>query len=358
MSIIKSSAAVLPAFALAMCLSFGTALAAGEGGGGGSGGNSGGSDGNSQMIKPIKCKAGQVPDPQASPGKGKCVNAANIKKPAKQKQSMIYDYGKQLAKAGEYQLAIDTLRLAPDQNDPRVLNYLGYSHRKLGKMGEALEYYHAAVAQNPDFSLVREYLGEAYIQLGELGDRPQPAHRNRAHLRRAAVQRIWPACGPHRRQPGEVSGDVPAARSRRRCGKAASGGLVPDGWLVDHRELWRHGGLSGAKRRAARPPAIGIGDNRHWRADGGDWLVDPARGAGGRDILRFHRRALPHEIRAISTNRSSSGRIWRSRAGSSVSSPMAPGVFGSTICWSGRAPEATPIGHIDLQPALHDMRLE
>jgi tetratricopeptide (TPR) repeat protein len=172
MSIIKSSAAALPALALAMCLSVGTALAAGEGGGGGSGGgsggNSGGSDGNSQMIRPVKCKSGQVFDPQASPGKGKCVNAADIKKPGKQKQGMIYDYGKQLAKAGEYQLAIDTLRLAPDQNDPRVLNYLGYSHRKLGKLGEALEYYQAAVAQNPDFSLVREYLGEAYIQLGQL----------------------------------------------------------------------------------------------------------------------------------------------------------------------------------------------
>jgi len=169
MSINKSMAAVFPALAFSAILSLGTAMAAGDGGG--SGGNSGGSsgpDGNSQIIKPVKCKSGQVFDPQASPGKGKCVNAADIKKPARQKQGMIYDYGKQLAKAGEYELAIATLSLAPDQQDPRVLNYLGYSHRKLGKMDEALEYYHAAVDRNPDFSLVREYLGEAYIQLGQL----------------------------------------------------------------------------------------------------------------------------------------------------------------------------------------------
>jgi len=169
LSINKSMAAVLPALAFSAILSLGTAMAAGDGGG--SGGNSGGSsdpDGNSQIIKPVKCKSGQVFDPQASSGKGKCVNAADIKKPARQKQGMIYDYGKQLAKAGEYELAIATLSLAPDQQDPRVLNYLGYSHRKLGKMDKALEYYHAAVDRNPDFSLVREYLGEAYIQLGQL----------------------------------------------------------------------------------------------------------------------------------------------------------------------------------------------
>ncbi len=117
-----------------------------------------------------KCKDGQVWDPNAATlfGKGKCVESADIKKPAPEKQSMIYNYGKSLAKSGEYDQAIRVLALAPDQNDPRVLNYLGYSHRKLGKMDEALTYYQAAIAQNPDFSLVREYLGEAYIQLGQL----------------------------------------------------------------------------------------------------------------------------------------------------------------------------------------------
>ncbi|MEC9343094.1 MAG: tetratricopeptide repeat protein, partial [Pseudomonadota bacterium] len=78
------------------------------------------------------------------------------------------DYGRAMAKAGKFEIAIAALKTAPDQDDPRVLNYLGYSHRKLGRMDNALGYYRAAVAKDPDFSLVREYLGEAYIQLGLL----------------------------------------------------------------------------------------------------------------------------------------------------------------------------------------------
>jgi tetratricopeptide (TPR) repeat protein len=145
-----------PAFVLTVfvagALSLGVALAAGEGGG---------NSDNAGNNKP-KCKQGQVLE------NGKCVDAASIKKPDKQKQGLIYDHGKSLAKAGEYELAIATFKLAPDQNDPRLLNYMGYSHRKLGRMDEALAYYHAAIARDPDFSLVREYLGEAYIQLGML----------------------------------------------------------------------------------------------------------------------------------------------------------------------------------------------
>ncbi len=83
-------------------------------------------------------------------------------------QDSIYSHGRSLARAGQYEDAIRILNLAHDQNDPRVLNYLGFSNRKLGNMKSALTYYHAAVASNPDFTLVREYLGEAYIQLGLL----------------------------------------------------------------------------------------------------------------------------------------------------------------------------------------------
>jgi tetratricopeptide (TPR) repeat protein len=160
----SSTARPIVAFAAAMLISAGAAFAAGES----SSGTTETNTGNTATL-PQKCKEGMVWDPNAKTlfGKGKCVNAADLKKNGN-KQGMIYDYGKQLAKAGEYELAIATLKLAPDQNDPRVLNYLGFSHRKLGRMDEALGYYHAAIAQNPDFSLVREYLGEAYIQLGLL----------------------------------------------------------------------------------------------------------------------------------------------------------------------------------------------
>lgn len=156
---VKSAPAFLGGLLIGSALALGTAFA--------NGGDA--STGTNSAATP-KCKTGQVWDANAKTllGKGKCVEAADLKNPEPEKQSMIYDYGKSLAKSGEYALAISALRMAPDQNDPRVLNYLGYSHRKLGKMDEALGYYQAAIAQDPDFSLVREYLGEAYIQIGLL----------------------------------------------------------------------------------------------------------------------------------------------------------------------------------------------
>ena len=156
---VKSASAFFGGLVISSALALGTAFA--------NGGNA--STGTNSAATP-KCKTGQVWDANAKTlfGKGKCIEAADIKKPEPEKQSMIYDYGKSLARSGEYALAISTLHMAPDPNDPRVLNYLGYSHRKLGKMDEALGYYQAAIAQDPDFSLVREYLGEAYIQLGLL----------------------------------------------------------------------------------------------------------------------------------------------------------------------------------------------
>lgn len=133
----------------------------------------GDSDSPATTTTTAKCPKGQVFDPEAPRlfGKGKCVDAADLGKSSKDKsdkQSLIYENGKALARAGRFEEAIAVLEMAPDRHDPRVLNYLGYSNRKLGRVDEALAYYRAAVDQDPDFSLVREYLGEAYIQLGQL----------------------------------------------------------------------------------------------------------------------------------------------------------------------------------------------
>lgn len=50
---------------------------------------------------------------------------------------------------------------------PDILNYLGYSHRKLGKMAEAQDYYAQALAIDPDHKGANEYLGELYLEIGE-----------------------------------------------------------------------------------------------------------------------------------------------------------------------------------------------
>ena len=60
------------------------------------------------------------------------------------------------------------LSLAADKTDPRILNYLGYSHRKSGRVLVGLGYYQEALRNDPDYTLVREYLGEAHLQLGDV----------------------------------------------------------------------------------------------------------------------------------------------------------------------------------------------
>jgi tetratricopeptide (TPR) repeat protein len=80
----------------------------------------------------------------------------------------IYDAGHALAMAGRYDEAIAVLSLAEDKTDPRILNYLGYSHRKAGRITVGLGYYQEALQNDPDYTLVREYLGEAHLQLGNI----------------------------------------------------------------------------------------------------------------------------------------------------------------------------------------------
>ena len=49
-----------------------------------------------------------------------------------------------------------------------IQNYLGYTHRKLGRYAEAKTYYARALKLNPDHLGAHEYLGELYLELGEM----------------------------------------------------------------------------------------------------------------------------------------------------------------------------------------------
>ncbi|NOX82813.1 MAG: tetratricopeptide repeat protein [Alphaproteobacteria bacterium] len=51
---------------------------------------------------------------------------------------------------------------------PDILNYLGFAHRKLGKFDRAQDYYAAALELDPDHLGATEYLGELYLELGEI----------------------------------------------------------------------------------------------------------------------------------------------------------------------------------------------
>ena len=80
----------------------------------------------------------------------------------------LYRQGWRLAKAGHYEKAIRVLKAVVDQDNPKVLNYLGYSHRKMGRLSEGVAYYKKALAIDPDYVLAREYLGEGYVAAGRM----------------------------------------------------------------------------------------------------------------------------------------------------------------------------------------------
>ena len=107
-----------------------------------------------------KCSNGQVWDK----AKKKCVNPQR----GMIDDDSIYETGRDLAMAGRYGEAITVLSLASDKSDPRILNYLGYSHRKSGRVSVGLGYYREALIQDPNYTLVREYMGEAYLQNGDV----------------------------------------------------------------------------------------------------------------------------------------------------------------------------------------------
>lgn len=121
----------------------------------------GGSDagGNSQTV--TQCKKGEVWDKK----RAKCVEA---KKQSMLDDDSIYEAGRDLAMVGRYGEAIEVLSLAANKADPRILNYLGYSHRKQGRVLVGLGYYEEALRVDPNYTLVREYLGEAHLQLGDV----------------------------------------------------------------------------------------------------------------------------------------------------------------------------------------------
>jgi tetratricopeptide (TPR) repeat protein len=156
------------AFAAMFAIS-GTALAAGGGG--------------TTTTSPatLKCKKGQVVKEIVKNGTKKkiCVKATSGVLPDED----LYQQGRLLAKQGQYDWALQVLAVIQNQNDPRVLNYQGYSNRKAGRLELGIGYYRKALAINPNFVLAREYLGEGYVAAG------------RTDLAKAQLAEIEKRCG-------------------------------------------------------------------------------------------------------------------------------------------------------------------
>ena len=168
---------------------------------------------------------GDTPPPAETEAEAETQAQAEAQGPSSLTDDQIYSLGYWQAKDGEYAAALATLRSAANQADPRIQTMIGFSLRKLGRVDEAMEYYHKVLAAHPDRTTTRQYLGEAFLQIGEPGKAKEQ------------LAEIGKRCGVGVR-------GLPAARRRDRQVREAGG--------LSRRRLPRH--QSGPARRARAGP--------------------------------------------------------------------------------------------------------
>jgi tetratricopeptide (TPR) repeat protein len=80
----------------------------------------------------------------------------------------LYLAGRDLGQEGHYAEALKLFFRIKNREQARVLGSIGYSTRKLGDLDKGIDYYHQALSIDPGYTKVREYLGEAYLQKGDV----------------------------------------------------------------------------------------------------------------------------------------------------------------------------------------------
>jgi Flp pilus assembly protein TadD len=87
--------------------------------------------------------------------------------------------------AKNYTGALDELRgLAEDNQQADVYNLMGFTLRKTGDFKTSLTYYTKALELQPDHKAAREYLGELYVETGDM---------DKAKEQLASLTRLCPA---------------------------------------------------------------------------------------------------------------------------------------------------------------------
>ena len=81
-----------------------------------------------------------------------------------------YAAGKQAMESQHWPEAASRFQRAAlrDPDNPDLQNYLGYTHRKLGRFALAFDYYKHAIRLSPRHRGAHEYIGEAYLMTGDL----------------------------------------------------------------------------------------------------------------------------------------------------------------------------------------------
>lgn len=139
-----------------------------------------------------------------------CSKPANQKKAAcKNKHKELNDdelfyAGYWLARKGDFKLALHYLDQAENKADPRILTYIGYANRKLGRWDEAMGFYRKALAADPDYSVARAYMGEAFLEKGD------------AAKARAELGEIEQRCGVACSEYGQLASEIAKFEARVR----------------------------------------------------------------------------------------------------------------------------------------------
>ena len=127
-------------FLFYIIISFTSVFSAGGDGGGGSVSISSSESNYKSAVKLIK-RAGKLE-----------------KKDKKKKSEKLYSQAfEKLSKA-----------LKTDKNNPDILNYMGFTSRKVGNFSEAEDYYLRGLAIDPKHNGINEYLGELYVQTNRI----------------------------------------------------------------------------------------------------------------------------------------------------------------------------------------------
>ena len=81
-----------------------------------------------------------------------------------------YERAVKLVETADYEDALEVLETLDreESGNADVLNMLGFAHRKLGRLDTAFDYYRQALAIEPRHLGANEYLGELYLETGEL----------------------------------------------------------------------------------------------------------------------------------------------------------------------------------------------
>lgn len=111
-----------------------------------------------------KCKKTEIYDKKLK----KCVELKKSGMNEILDDDALYDTARELAYFDRPEDAIVLLQQMADQNQPRVQNYLGFANRKAGRMEDAMMYYNAALAMDPDYVLARSYMGQGLVQIGDI----------------------------------------------------------------------------------------------------------------------------------------------------------------------------------------------